>query len=192
MPGFSCSVVYVGDVNGWTPQGVSSVDITQDNPLLAAQRRVLAAEFPRRRFATALTITAGGLRSDSGAYWEGRDRPAGIAQLARLQAAHKLGIVGASHQALRTPDESKPFDQVGTWVTIRMSFSRGPGGSGSSYVGVGALGDVGDRNLDALVDAARETIKMLVEVAPVADVSEHWTEMRGDLPGRASANTGDA
>src|SRR5579862_9146652 len=91
MPFLYAHVVYAGDLHGWEPAGLDLVDCTQDNSMLDAHRRVLAAEFPRRKFETERRITVGGLRANMGTYYTGRDRPAGLAKLADLQEAHKLG-----------------------------------------------------------------------------------------------------
>lgn len=175
-------VVYAVDLHGWEPAGLGLVEISQDNPLLDAHRQVLAAEFPRRKFGTELKIAVGGLRADVGTYYTGRDRPQGLAKLAELQRAHKLGLVSGWHLISKTFDHDDHGRDERTAVCVEAWFSRPPRPevTPQSLMSVQATGSFGDRNLDDLVAAAWRTFQLLVDVAPVASADVVWNNQRDD------------
>jgi hypothetical protein len=183
-------VAYADELHGWEPAGLALVEYTQDNPMLDAHREVLAAEFPRRKFETELRITVGGLRAHSGTYYTGRERQDGLAKLAELQQARKLGVVNGAHLISKTFDRDDHRRDEGTFVLVEASFTRPqwPAATPEATVSVQAYGPFGDHHLGMLVAAAWETFQHLVDAAPVATADAYWDSQRAELARPASGD----
>lgn len=185
------SVTYAGEVHAWEPAGAELVALTQDNRLLATQRGILAAEFPRRRFETALSITVGGLRADKGTEYAGRLRPEGLAKLDALLQTRKLGVVKGGHGLGTVSDAGDHSGRESTSVGVWASFTRPhqPEAPCRVSVFVNLAGSLGERHAPALVDAAWHTFRLLVELAPIQAAYAYWDEQlneyRKPAPGEA-------
>lgn len=171
---------YEGELHGWESAGRALIDLTQDNPLLDAQRQILSVEFPRRKFETELQITVGGLRADKGTYYRGPQRADGITKLAALQAAHKLGLVEGAHLISKVFDPVDHSRNEGTYVSAHVSFSRPHWQTAASSISTSTTGAFGERHIAALMDAAWQTFIRLVEAASIVDAYGGWSDRTGD------------
>ena len=169
-------VRYAVDIDGWDETSRSLTAYTQSNPLLDAQRQVLADEFPRRKFETELRITVGGHNADSGSYWTGRERVMGVARLEDLRDRHKLGLVGGSHLITKRFDRDNHAADESLYVSLEVRFThpklteRRPEAS----VFVGAQGTFGELHLPTVANAAWTVFERLVDIAPPASAIAHW------------------